>query len=133
MTFHDPSKPMWVNALKMLEQADRLQRQFFQLSQNKQGLFWEPPVDIFETEEALMIWVALPGVDPENISVIVDGDLLQIVGERTLPTENSAVIRRMEIPHGRFERRINLKGGHFKIVENVLENGCLKLELKKIL
>jgi HSP20 family molecular chaperone IbpA len=133
MTFRDPSKPMWVHALKMLEQADRLQKQFFQLRQSSQsGPMWEPPVDIFETKDELLIWVALPGVDPGNISVIVDNDALAIVGERPLAAKTSAIIRRLEIPHGRFERRINLKGGHFEIRENILTNGCLKLVLRKI-
>ncbi len=134
MTFRDPSKPMWVHALKMLEQADRLQRQFFQLRQSSQsGPMWEPPVDIFETKSELFIWIALPGVDPANVSVIVDNDTLAIVGERPLCAEKTnAIIRRMEIPHGRFERRINLKGGQFEICENTLANGCLKLVLKKI-
>lgn len=93
---------------------------------------WEPPVDLFETRDELHIWIALPGVDPGNISVIVDNDTLAIVGERPLAAATNAIIRRMEIPHGRFERRINLKGGHFEIRENTLTNGCLKLVLKKI-
>lgn len=93
---------------------------------------WEPPVDLFETKDELLIWIALPGVDPDNISVIVDNDTLAIVGERPLAAETNCVIRRMEIPHGRFEKRINLKGGRFEICENTLANGCLKLVLKKI-
>ena len=76
---------MWVHALKMLEQADRLQRQFFQLRQSSQkGPMWKPPVDIFETRDKLFIRVALPGVDPDDISVIVDNDTLAVVGERPL-------------------------------------------------
>jgi len=45
---------------------------------------WEPPVDIFETRDKLFIRVALPGVDPDDISVIVDNDTLAVVGERPL-------------------------------------------------
>jgi len=33
MIFRDKTKSMWADALDMLEQADRLQRQFFQVSQ----------------------------------------------------------------------------------------------------
>lgn len=133
MIFRDPSKPMWLQALKMLEQADRLQRHYFQPRKSgKSGPLWEPPIDIFETKEELLIWVALPGVEPDNIRVIIDNDTLAIIGERPLAAEVHTVIRRMEIPYGRFERRISLKSGHFEIRENILKNGCLQLVLKKI-
>jgi len=33
MIFRDKTKSMWADALDMLEQADRLQRQFFKVSQ----------------------------------------------------------------------------------------------------
>ncbi len=133
MTFRDPSKPMWAHALKMLEQADRLQRQFFHLRQSGQnGPMWEPPVDILETKDERFIWIALPGVSADNVTIVVDGDTLSVVGERPLPNESHAVIRRMEIPHGRFERRMNIKGWQLNIRKNVLENGCLKLVLRKI-
>lgn len=133
MTFRDPSKSMWVHALKMLEQAERLQRQYFQLRKSNQNRpMWEPPVDIFETKEHLLIWVALPGVEPGDIRVIVDNDTVSIIGECPLAAEANAIIRRMEIPYGRFERHINLNGRSFEIRENSLTNGCLKLVLKKI-
>lgn len=117
----------------MLEQADRLQRQYFQLRRsNQNGPIWEPPVDIFETNDELLIWVALPGVDPADVEVIVDNNVLAIIGERPLAADTNSIIRRMEIPYGRFERRISLKNSHFEIRENILENGCLTLVLKKI-
>lgn len=130
MTFRDPSKTMWIHALQMLEKADRMHRQFFQLEQSKKnGPVWEPPVDIFETEDQLLIWIALPGVSPENIRIIADRGMLTIIGEKPFAAEEKTAIRRMEIPHGRFERRIKLK--NFEIQENILVNGCLKLVLKK--
>lgn len=123
---------MWVRALKMLEQADRLQHQFFQLCPCGQtGPTWEPPVDIFETENSLLIMAALPGVSPEHLSLRLEGNTLAIAGERPLTARTSAVIRRMEIPYGRFERLIRLGGNRFEIRENTLSNGCLKLVLKK--
>lgn len=132
MTF-DPSRLMWVRALKMLEQADRLQRQFFQLRPGGQnGPMWEPPVDIVETEDSILILAALPGVAPEHVSIRLEQDRLSIFGERPLMAEASAVIRRMEIPHGRFERHIHLGENRLEIRENTLSCGCLKLVLKKI-
>jgi HSP20 family molecular chaperone IbpA len=124
---------MWAHVLKMLEQAEKLQRQYFQLRKsNQNGPTWEPPVDIFETNDKLFISVALPGVEAGDIQVVVDNDTLAIIGERPLAVDVNAVIRHMEIPYGRFERRINLRNGRFEIRENSLQNGCLKLILRKI-
>ncbi len=133
MTLRDPSRPMWVHALQMLEKADRLHRQFFQLRKStQQGPTWEPPVDIFETKKEFHIWIALPGVSPDNIRILIEKDTITIIGERPLVAEKRTAIRRMEIPHGRFERKIRLESGHIEIQENTLVNGCLKLVLKKI-
>ena len=49
---------MWGEALSMLDRAQRLQRQFF----THANVSWEPPVDIVESDDALLVHVALPGV-----------------------------------------------------------------------
>lgn len=133
MKFRDPTKSMWANALEMLNQADRLQRQFFLLGKTRtRGPSWEPPVDMFDTGRDLSILVALPGVSPNDVQVVVDGGALYIVGERLVSASPGAEIRRLEIPYGRFERRIDLPPGHYEISERKLENGCLQLTLKKL-
>jgi len=133
MKFRDPTKSMWAHALEMLDQADRLHRQFFQLGKVQSRVpSWEPPVDIFETEQELSIFAALPGVSPSDVQVVVDGGALYIVGERPIPDSAGAMIRRLEIPYGRFERRIDLPPGHFEISKRILEYGCLLLTLKKL-
>lgn len=132
MTLRDPSRPMWVHALQMLEKADRLHRQFFQLRKSSQhGPTWEPPVDIFETKNEFHIWIALPGVSPGDIRIFIEKNTLTIIGDRPLVAGKGTAIRRMEIPHGRFERRIKLESGRLEIQENTFVDGCLKLVLKK--
>ena len=99
---------MWARAVELLEQSDRLHRQFFHLGRSTaRGPSWEPPVDLFESDRDLTIIVALPGVSPAQVEVVVDGGVLYVIGERPLPVAAGAVIRRLEIPYGRFERRIN--------------------------
>ena len=46
------------------------------------GSTWTPAVDIFERDDAYMIAVTLPGVDPEKVRVDLDGSVLAIQGER---------------------------------------------------
>lgn len=133
MTYRKSPGLMWAQAMDMLDQADRLHRQFFQLGQGAaRGPTWEPPADIFETPDHLSVLVALPGVASDRVEVLIDGGTLLVVGERPMPAPKSARIRRMEIPYGRFERRVELPAGKFEIQESSLANGCLVLTLRKL-
>lgn len=132
MTFHKPVDSAWAEAINLLEQADRLHRQFFRLSPSRSaGPTWEPPADVFETNHNISVLVALPGVAPDQVKVVIDGSALVILGQRPLPAPTAAHIRRIEIPYGRFERRIELPPGHFEIQESALADGCLRLNLLK--
>jgi HSP20 family molecular chaperone IbpA len=130
---YDPRARMWAEACELLEQAERLQRQFFRPAQGALRPAWEPPVDVFETEEDLWISVALPGVVPEDVAIVVQDRTLVVTGERPLPAESrGGMIHRVEIPHGRFERRIVLPNGRFELRRRDLSNGCLTLTLRKL-
>ncbi|MEO6959495.1 MAG: Hsp20/alpha crystallin family protein [Burkholderiaceae bacterium] len=133
MTVRKPAYSMWADAVNMLERADRLHRQFFRLEQGPtHGPTWEPPADVFETDRQLSVLVALPGVAPDQVKVVIEGGALLVVGHRPLPSLATAHIRRIEIPYGRFERRIELPPGSFEIRESTLVNGCLLLSLLKL-
>ena len=96
---------MWSEALTMLERAERLQRQFF----THAHAAWEPPVDIVESQEGLQIQVALPGVAADSITITLDAAGITVSALRPFPCRDSAShVHRIEIPYGRFERRIDL-------------------------
>jgi HSP20 family molecular chaperone IbpA len=125
----DPKNQMWAEACAILKQAEQLHRQFFEPSRS--GARWEPPVDIFETERELCIIAALPGVAPEAVRVEFEGQTLVIAGSRPLPKQGrSANILRLEIPYGRFERRVTL-AARPRLAERELRNGCLILTFVK--
>jgi HSP20 family protein len=134
MTLRDPAAWMWSDALALLERADRLQRQFCQLGRHGHaGPLWEPPADVFETEQQLLVFVALPGVCAAQLAVAVDGASVMVRGQRPMPElGHDTRIRRIEIPFGRFERRIDLPACPLKLVRHTLEDGCLILILDKI-
>ena len=74
---------MWAEACEILDRADRLHRQFFRpVVMNVKRPTWEPPVDIYETRYEFKIMIALPGVTPEHLNVILEGDTLIIAGQR---------------------------------------------------
>jgi HSP20 family molecular chaperone IbpA len=128
----DPKNQMWAEACAMLKQAEHLHRQFFEPGRGAQAARWEPPVDIFETERELRIIAALPGVAPEAVRVELEGETLLIAGIRPLPSEGrNANILRLEIPYGRFERRISFTA-RVRLADKALLNGCLLLTFAKL-
>ena len=117
----------------MLDEADRLSQQFFRLQEQEHGAgCWEPPVDIYETDDQWSVLVALPGVPAERIRYRLEGDCLDIVGERAIPQECAeGAIRRKEVPHGRFARRLRFRLPPLEIERAQLKDGCLVLTLRK--
>ncbi|MFP5304489.1 MAG: Hsp20/alpha crystallin family protein [Gammaproteobacteria bacterium] len=124
---------MWADACALLDRAERLQRQFFEPVGLARRPTWEPPADLFEAEDGLLIIVALPGVRAQQLQLLFDGADLIVTGERALPPETAGLaIRRLEIPAGRFERRIPLPAGRFDVVERRFADGCLTLFLRRL-
>jgi len=129
MTYRDP-RWVWAEALELLREAGQLQRRFFQLGAAETPA-WEPSVDFYETDDGLTLEVALPGVAQDAIEIALELGSVLVRGERAFPLEQGAVIYRLEIPYGRFERRIPLPSGQYRLAERKLENGCLKLALRR--
>ncbi len=128
----DPKKHMWAEACALLKEAEQLHRQFFEPSHAGRAARWEPPIDVIETERQLSIIAALPGVPPEAVRVEIEGDVLIIAGARPLPgKERNANIVRLEIPYGRFERRVTLSP-RLRLAARELVYGCLVLTFAKL-
>jgi HSP20 family molecular chaperone IbpA len=71
-------------------------------------------------------------VAPDAVRVEIEGATLTIVGLRPLPSKGrNANIVRLEIPYGRFERRITLSP-RLRLAERELLNGCLILTFSKL-
>jgi HSP20 family protein len=134
MTQRDPNEWMWQRATDLLDRADHAQRQFFQLGHDGNGRpTWQPPIDVFEAEEELAILIALPGADPRRIEVGFDRGELVVAAIRVLPEMCArSSVRRMEIPQGRFERRIPLPPNKYELRERRLIEGCLNLRLVRV-
>lgn len=121
----------WSDAFEMLARAERMHRQFFRPI-GPPAVAWEPPVDVLETERAVLVFVALPGVDLDEAEASLDGGELVFSGLRVFPPEmRTAVIHRLELPQGRFERRVRLPPGRYSAIHRTAAKGCLVVTLKK--
>lgn len=126
---------MWLEASALIARAERLHRQYFHISLSQHLTpVWEPPVDVLETDDQLVIFIALPGADPTTIESALEDGALLVIGNRSFPaTLSAAVIHRLELPHGRFERRVTLPSGRYGAVRSAIDNGCLIVTLDKTL
>lgn len=129
-----PRDWMWGDALEMLARAERLHQQMFQpLRVVAQRPVWTPPVDVLETQDQVLIIAALPGVAEDEVHLSLEGAVLVIAGERQLPAEvRAAHIHRLELPQGRFERRVPLPAGRYDQIRHRQVDGCLQVSLRKI-
>jgi len=129
----DPRTLTWAQACALLDKAEQLHRQFFEPTREAHQARWEPPIDVLETEHEIKIIAAMPGVPPEAVAVEVASGTLIIAGTRALPRcgEKSNIVR-LEIPYGRFERRIALSFNRLRLAERELVNGCLVLTFVKL-
>jgi HSP20 family protein len=94
---------------------------------------WEPPVDIYETDDALVLEVELPGVSTDAISLELHEHTLRLSGERTRePTVRGGQYQRQEGRYGAFQRAFRLPTIVDQAkVKATYKNGVLALRLPK--
>jgi HSP20 family molecular chaperone IbpA len=129
----------WQQASDLMEQADRIQRNFLQiaashhLALNSPAGAWVPSVNVVETDQACWVITALPGAEANQINIRLEGNELIIAGTRRLPICCSeGELKVWEIPLGRFERRLSLiPGVRLTMAETRFKDGLLIAELRK--
>lgn len=97
------------------------------------GRAWNPPTDVYETDDALHIKIEVAGIREKDIDVKVNKDYLVIRGQRTdSKREGNTRYHLMEIHYGTFERIIRLP--HTVEIDSIsatLQNGFLMIRVPK--
>ena len=71
---------------------------------------WRPPVDIYETDDGIVLKVELPGVNKDDVSLEVKDNVLTLKGERLLnPEIKDEHYYRKERSFGKFNRSFSLQ------------------------
>lgn len=141
MAGNDWDTIIWRRANDLLQQAERIHRNFLQVAagaryraSHGRTHSWEPPVNVVETDESLWVISALSGVAADRMEIRIEGCDLIIAGERPLPKCcEDGELKIWEIPLGRFERRVRVVGGEKPLVlgKTTVHNGLLIIELRK--
>jgi HSP20 family protein len=100
----------------MILQANHLMDHFMQKSffRFKPCGNWQPAINLYEMADSFYICVDLAGIDPKQVELHVEKNLLHIAGLRATPApvaDANAKIHVMEIDHGPFCRSVNLPDG----------------------
>ena len=94
---------------------------------------WRPPVDIVDTQEAILIFVEIPGVDKNDVSIEVKDNVLSIRGERVVDSSiGNGSYYRSERVFGKFGRSFALPA--MIRTDNItagFKNGVLKIAIPK--
>mgnify|MGYP001179631965 FL=1 len=91
----------------------------------------ELPMDVYTTDEELIITAAVPGMNPEDVDITIEGDTLTIRGEMAAPMENVNYIAQ-ERSYGKFVRvlRLNIPLDSER-AEATFDKGVLTLVIPK--
>jgi HSP20 family protein len=94
---------------------------------------WAPPVDIYETEQELVVKADLPDIKPEELDIRVENNILTIRGERKFEkkvSENNYL--RVERSFGSFTRSFSLANTvNTEAIKAEYKNGVLTLSIPK--
>ena len=94
---------------------------------------WVPAVDIYETEHELVVKADLPDVDPKDLDIRVENNLLTIRGERKFEKKVSEEnYLRIERSYGMFSRSFSLSNTvSAEAIKADYQNGVLTLTIPK--
>ena len=78
------------------------------LGRRERDAGWKPPMDAYTSDGHYVFRLDLPGVDPKDLDIQVEGRVLTIKGERKAEEKDQYY---KETFHGRFERAVRLPNG----------------------
>lgn len=93
---------------------------------------WHPVIDIFETENELVLLSELPGLQDSDFKLSIENNVLTLSGERKLVSGNQYKVYRQERPIGTFQRSFSLPANFDASKVNAnFEQGILRISLPK--
>src|SRR6266850_39548 len=121
-------------ASSLQDQVNRLFSDVFERKAEESSLTaWAPAVDIYETEHELVLKADLPDIDPKDLDIRVENNILTIRGERKFEKNvNEENYLRVERSYGSFTRSFTLANTvNSEAIKAAYENGVLTLTIPK--
>ena len=121
-------------AATLQDQINRLFNAGFERTAEDSNLTaWAPAVDIYETEHELVVKADLPDVDPKDLDIRVENNILTIRGERKFEKKvDHENYLRVERAYGAFSRSFSLANTvNSEAIKADYQNGVLALSIPK--
>jgi HSP20 family protein len=95
---------------------------------------WMPPMDVYETDDAIVATLELPGIEPSDVEVAVEDSTLTVSGSREFSSEvEQEDYHRVERRYGSFTRAITLpQTADLEKVDARFDKGILTVEVPKV-
>ena len=125
----------WTGLSTMKKEMDRVFDRFWdeEFPQLPSMGEWAPALDVSETKDAVMVKAEVPGMDPKEIQLSLEDQLLTLKGEKKQEREDKEEhYYRMERSYGAFVRTVRLPStvDGSKVTAS-FKNGLLKVTLPK--
>jgi HSP20 family protein len=125
----------WTGFGSLKKEMDRLFERFgdWDLPEMRAFAEWTPSLDVSETKDAFVAKAEIPGIEPKDISVSLEGQLLTIKGEKKHEKEEKdEQFYRAERAYGAFARTVRLPAGvDSSRVTAGYKNGLLTVTMPK--
>src|SRR5204863_826710 len=121
-------------ATSLQDNVNRLCHDVFERRDEESSLTaWAPAVDIYETEHELVVKADLPDIDPKDLDIRVENNILTIRGERKFEKKvNEENYLRVERAYGSFARSFTLANSvNSDAIKADYQNGVLTLTIPK--
>ena len=113
----------------------RLFEPFFRFpffAEENRGTAWNPPVDVVEEQDKLILKMEIPGIDEKDLRITFEDGLLSVSGERQFERKEDRNYHRIERAYGSFTRSFSLP----RTVDGAqiaasYRNGVLEIEVPK--
>ncbi len=124
----------WSPMTDPFDEMDRMIKQFAGLPAIRQQAGFIPPVDVYETDDAIVIETPLAGFNPGDVTVEMEGDTLVIAGDSNSEREvDEKNYYRKEVRNGTFRRVLRMPAKIDKAaISAEFESGLLKITAPKM-
>ena len=122
----------WQEMERLRREMNRLFDRTFTVPETRASRGY-PSLNMWTSEDGVVVTAELPGLDPENIDISVEGDTLILSGDRQPEAlHEGGTYHRRERRHGKFNRAIQLPCQvESDKVEAVFEKGVLHISLPR--
>ncbi len=125
----------WRELFTLRDEIEHIFDRFFgeTLPVTREEVSWYPALDMYETDNELVIKAELPGIESKDVDITLSDNTLTIKGERKKSEEvKGENYYRREVSYGSFQRAVNLPVSvNTEKIKATFKNGILEIKLEK--